>query len=550
MSMFERTDIPDIAEKSDSNTPQPDWKALFLFNIYRLTVATLFTGVVLAGVSPSFLGQFDQRLFLVTGWLYLCFGIFSFVTIHHRWLSFRLQVFGQVLLDILAIIILMHASGGIGSGLGMLLVVTIAGGSLLTEGRTAFFLAAVASIGVLIQVALGDIYYLFAYANYTQAGLLGISFFATAFLAHTLAKRVRMNERLAEQRGIHLQFMQQLNAQIVQHIQSGIVVIDILGRIRLFNESARQLLGLNEQPNGRTLKSVAPNLAEHVSLWKKSGKGEKSPLFRPEHGEVDVIATFMELTRGGSVNVLIVLEDASVTNQRAAQLKLASLGHLAGGIAHELRNPLSAVLNAAQLLAQFPHISPDEARLTEMIVDNAQRMNSIISIVLDISRREEPNSQHFDVQNWLHTFVGEFIIQHSLSSNDMVLHTPYETLMVYFDTGQLYQVLNNLCENGLRYSQGTPLLELKTGISSESNRPYVDIQDHGQGMTKQTENQIFEPFFTTERPRGTGLGLYLAKEICEANQASLQLISNSKQGCCFRIYFSLGEDFKEMMNGE
>ncbi|EDN67531.1 signal transduction histidine kinase [Beggiatoa sp. PS] len=277
--MFERTDITVSAEKIDSNAPQSDWKALFLFNIYRLTVATLFTGVVLAGVSPSFLGQFDQRLFLVTGWLYICFGIFSFFTIHHHWLSFRVQVFGQVLLDILAIMILMHASGGIGSGLGMLLVVTIAGGSLLTEGRTAFFLAAIASLGVLIQVGLGDIYYLFAYANYTHAGMLGISFFATAFLAHTLAKRVRMNEILAEQRGIHLQFMQQLNVQIVQHIQSGIVVIDILGRIRLFNESARRLLGLDEQPNGRTLKSIAPQLAEHVLLWKKMVKAKNRHCF-------------------------------------------------------------------------------------------------------------------------------------------------------------------------------------------------------------------------------------------------------------------------------
>jgi two-component system sensor histidine kinase PilS (NtrC family) len=539
--MLERTDITPTAVQIDSGTATVDWKPLNLFNLYRLTIAIAFVSFVLADVSPSFLGQFDPRLFLVTCWLYSGFGVLCIFTIEQKWPPFHVQVLGQILVDIFVITVLMHASGGVNSGLGMLLVVTIAGGSLLTEGRIAFFLAAVASLCVQVQVALADIYYWFAYANYTHAGMLGASFFATAFLAHALARRVRSSEALAKQRGVYLQYLAQLNAQIVQNIQSGIVVIDIVGRIRLFNEAARRLLGLNEQPNGRTLTSVAPKLAEQVTNWQKSGKAT-SPLFRPVAGEVDVIATFTELNRGEAISVLIMLEDATLTAQRAQQLKLASLGRLTASIAHEIRNPLGAISHAGQLLAESPHISQEDARLTQIIADNSQRMNTIIENVLQLSRRGQPNTQCFDLHTWLQSFIDEFIIQQDLTASDVVLHPNHPSITVCFDPEQLYQVMSNLCENGLRYSQGTPLLELSIGVGADTGRPFLDVRDQGQGMTSAVKAQIFEPFFTTES-KGTGLGLYIAREICEANQASMHLLSNSSAGCCFRIHFSSGDQF-------
>ncbi len=531
--MFEQTNITPTAVESGSAAP--NWKALSLFNLYRLTIATVLIISVLTNIFPIFLGLFDTRLFLITGWLYSSFAIFSIFTIGHRWPSFHIQVFGQVLLDILAFTVLMHASGGVNSGLGMLLVATIAGSSLLTEGRTAFFFAAVASLSVLIQVVLVDIYFWFAYTGYSHAGMLGISFFATAFLAHTLARRARASEALAKQRGVDVQFLAQLNAQIVQGIHSGIVVIDIVGRIRLFNEAARRLLGLNEQPNGRPLISVTPELVEHLVNWQKSGQ-TTSPLFRSTNGEVDIIATFRELNRGKAVNVLIMLEDATLTAQRAAQLKLASLGRLTASIAHEIRNPLGAISHAAQLLAELPQVSQDNVRLTQIIVNHSERVNTIIENVLQLSRREPANTQYFDLLSWLQSYVNEFTIQQELNTDDIVLYTHHNTLMVYFDPEQLYQVLNNLCENGLRYSQGNPLLKLTIDISTDTGRPYLDVRDQGEGMTEDVKTQIFEPFFTTQS-KGTGLGLYIALEICEANQATLHLYSNSNTGCCFRILF-------------
>ncbi len=513
------------------------WKPLFIFNVYRLIIAVFFVGIVFINITPDFLGPFDGRLFLVTGWLYSSFAIFSIFTIQRRWPSFHLQITVQILVDIFAIIILMHASGGVRSGLGVLLVVAIAGGSLLSEGntagRTAFFFAAIASLSMLIQVALADIYYWSVYINYTYAGMLGISFFATAFLTHTLARRVRTSEDLAKQHGVNLRYMEQLNDQIVQNISSGIMVVDVLRRICLFNETASKLLGLKEQRNGQPLKSIAPKLAKQLTYWKQSGK-LTSATFRPTNGNVDVIATFTELKQGNKANILIMLEDATLTTQRANQLKLASLGRLTASIAHEIRNPLGAISHAAQLLEEYPHISESNSRLTHIINKNSQRVNTIIENVLQLSRNKPPNISIFNLSVWLRDYINEFISQHSLSASSIILLNADDLLQVSFDQEQLYQVIDNLCDNGLRYSQGEPSLQLTIGI--ESKHPYLDIQDYGMGMTDKTKNQIFEPFFTTE-PKGTGLGLYLAREICEANQTTLDLCSNNDKGCCFRISF-------------
>ncbi len=536
--------------KLDTAQTEADWQPLYLFNLYRLTVSSVFLGLFLADIAPSFLGGFDGRLFVIVSWFYSGFAILCEYLIRHRWFQFDTQVLGQVIIDLFALTLLMHASGGVNSGLGMLLVITVAGGSLLTEGRTAFFFAAVASLCVLIQVTLADIYTWFGQTSYTHAGMLGVTFFATAFLAFSLAKRVRINETLAKQRGEHLRYLAQLNAQIVQQIESGIVVMDAMGHIRLFNEAAKRLVGLKEQPNGRTLKSILPDLAEQLRNWQIAQI--KTPIpFKPTQGEVELILTFTALHQGRDRSVLIVLEDATLMHRRAEQLKLASLGRLTASIAHEIRNPLGAVSHAAQLLSELPQLSTSQQRLTKIIIDHSQRIDTIVKNILQLSRRGPAQTQLFDLRMWLTTFLEDFIPQHALNSEDILIHVPNVPTLICFDPMQLAQVVNNLCENGLRHSrrqgqrvQLPPFLELTV---AHCEKPYLDVLDHGRGINETIKGQIFEPFFTTESG-GTGLGLYISKEICTANQASLHLFSNTSEGCCFRIHFSSAEANPDFSN--
>jgi two-component system sensor histidine kinase PilS (NtrC family) len=528
------TDLqPDALEQELPLAGQPEWRPLRLFNVYRAILSGLFIVSYSSAFVSSLFPQYHARLFLGVAVAYFSFAVFSSVMIRQRWLPFPIQALFQGIGDVIAIVCLMHATGGISGGLGTLLVVAIAGNSILTEGRTAFFLAALASMGVLGETLFSDVYD--TPSGYTQAGILGATLFATAFLAHVLAQRIRVNEALARERGLHLQYLAKLNEQIVQRIQSGIVVIDVLGRVRLMNQAALQLLGIpGELPEGAALKEAAPELAQQVLLWRRN-QDAPPQVFRPSQNDCDLLPTFTRLSRAGAASVLILVEDATLTTRRAQEFKLAALGQLTASIAHEVRNPLGAISHAAQLLAESPALAAGDRRLSEIIINHSQRVSAIVNSILQLSRQHQPEQQEFLLLPWLERFVRELREAHGLAESDIVWQIP-DGLRVYFDPGQWHQVLWNLCENALRYSRARPLLEFRGFWQEETRRGYLDVQDRGAGIPAPVAERIFDPFFTTD-PQGTGLGLYIAREICICNQATLRLIGNTPAGCCFRIGF-------------
>jgi two-component system, NtrC family, sensor histidine kinase PilS len=517
------------------------WKPLYLFNIYRLIISAFFVISFLLDIMPSFISQQDKQTFILISFLYFGLGLFFNHTIRQRWLGFNLQVISQVLVDIIIITLLMHFSGGLNSGLGMLLVVAIAGGSLLTEGRIVFFFAAAASIAILVHVTLIHVYQWNIDSSYTHAGMLGISFFATAFLAHSLAKRVRISEALAEERGRNVKYLSQLNEEIVQHIQAGIIVVDNSPKrkIQLFNSTAQILLVWpNSVTPGQELASLSPELLNELNQWFIS-KNEHAYLFHPIKSEVDLLANFTLLSRAGKVGTLIVLQDATLTAQKAQQLKLASLGRLTSSIAHEIRNPLDAIYRCGQMLAESPAIQASEdIKLINIIANNTRKVNRLIENILQFSRRGQVRTQLIDLDAWLHEFVEQFMLEKHLPPSALQLEIHNQHCKIGFDAVQLYQVITNICENAIRYTeQSCPALKISLHSNPESNRVYLDIRDYGSGINHEDVHKIFEPFFTTEA-HGTGLGLYIAKEICEANLAGLHLQENTEQGCCFRLIFA------------
>jgi two-component system, NtrC family, sensor histidine kinase PilS len=373
-------------------------------------------------------------------------------------------------------------------------------------------------------------------ASFTQGGLLGAIFFATALLSHALASRIRQSEALAAQRGVDLANMARLNAHIVQRMQSGIIVLDPERQVRLVNTSALALLGLSGPCQGEHLARISPELYEHVCSWLKQPH-PATRLMRPASRETDLLISMADLGSGPSAGILIFLEDAAVTRQRAQQLKLASLGQLTASIAHEIRNPLGAISHAGQLLSESSSRPPEDQRLTRIIQEHSERINRIIENVLRLGRRDNPVPESFPLGLWLQSFVEEFTEYKRLSPVQITLNIEPADIEVRMDRSQLHQIVWNLCENGLRYSRGTPLLELQGGLKSISERPYLDVIDHGSGIPLDLADHIFEPF-VSRNSTGTGLGLYIAGELCECNQASLSLHANTDQGCCFRINFA------------
>jgi two-component system sensor histidine kinase PilS (NtrC family) len=512
------------------------WQALGYYNLYRFLIAFLFVSLYWIGQLPQPLGSYDSNVFAISSHLYLLASVTALFFIKIRTPPFFYQVTGHVLLDILLIGSFIYASAGLNSGFGMLMVIAIAGGGILLPGLIGFFFAAVATIVVLGH----EVYFELAQnrpsPNYTHAAFLGVTYFLTAVISHALAKRVEKSEALAEQRAVDLKNLGKLNEYIVQRLQSGILVLDDQLRIRLSNESAHNLLASRDSLHYRELESIAPALTTSIHNW-LAGEGSGTFIVKPASTGVDVQVSLSRLTMGDRTEILVFLDDVSRLRQQAQQLKLASLGRLTASIAHEVRNPLGAISHAGQLLSESDMLSKEDHRLTEIINEQSVRVNSIIENVMRISRRERSVPTAINLNQWLTRFLNEFRQRYQLQDGDISLSIPAQQIQANMDPDQLYQIMWNICENGIRYSRERPLLELRCSIQAESGRPFIDMIDRGDGMSAEVTDHLFEPFITTEI-KGTGLGLFIARELCEANQATLALHANTSKGCCFRITFS------------
>ncbi len=515
------------------------WRPLRYLNLYRILLASLFVSSYYFETNLPQLGNHDPRLFIAVSIVYLLLASVASFAIHWRWLNFQHLTYGLVVLDIIALTLLMRASGGIASGLGMLLVVAIAGNSLLLGGRTSILFAAIATLAVLAEQVYAQISQTLP-ANYTQAGILGATLFATAFLAHVLSTRIRESEELAARRGVDLANLAQLNQHVIQRMQSGIIVVDAHSRIRLMNESAWHMLGLpSRSTTTRSLKVVSPELAEQLDAWRHHTLSEPR-IFRSGGQSTDLLPSFTALGSDEQAGTLIFLEDTARMAQQAQQMKLASLGRLTASIAHEIRNPLGAISHAEQLLAEAVPDNPSDRRLLEIIHSNTTRVNDIIENVLQLSRRDRARPEDLPLKDWLTQFITEFTLSQGCAPEDISIHVEPADITVRMDASQFHQVLWNLCQNGLRYSRDhprQPRLTLHGGQQPGSSHAVLDVIDHGPGIAPADVQHIFEPFFTTDA-KGSGLGLYIARELCEGNGARLSYIAVPTGGSCFRIEFA------------
>ena len=509
------------------------WRALWYFNWYRIIIAALFFGLAIFGKLPPNFTDFDVRQFGGVAAVYFVAASVSQFALIVRWGFYRYQVYATVVVDIIVFTFIIHASGGIAGGFGILLVISVAGACLLIRGRLPILFAALATIAVLSETTYGVRVLDYPLASYTATGLLGAALFGSAFLASLLAEQARRSELLAAERAIDIENLSRLNEYIVQRMRSGIFVLDEAGKIVHMNDSARAMAGVSTTVQDSELITVAAPIDTAYKRWLIDKTNSKAPLESGEQGQ-SVIASFTGLNDGGT---LVFLEDAAEMQQRAQQLKLASLGRLTASIAHEIRNPLGAISHAGQLLSESPDITEQDKRLTEIIAENSSRMNRIIENVLSIGKRDSTVGESFALLPWLNEFLAELRDRRKFTGHEILLTHDQDDIVVQMDKSQLHQVLWNLCENALRYSTRNPLLHLDCGILPATGRPYLDVGDSGPGMDEETAEQAFEPFFTGES-KGTGLGLYLARELCESNQASLTIIKNDATGCCFRIYFA------------
>ncbi|MDH4106946.1 MAG: HAMP domain-containing histidine kinase [Gammaproteobacteria bacterium] len=519
------------------------WRVLGTLNLFRLLVAVILLGLFFAASDPRFFGDRYPEVFAATAAGYLVFAVVSGLSIGQRWVNAGAQSATQIVVDIVAIVTLMHASGGISSGLGGLLVVFVGASSLVLPYRAPTFFAALATLAVLGEQIFSQLGGASKAAQYPAAGVLGAIIFAIALAAKPLARRIQVSEALARQRGVDLANLAELNEYIVQHLRESIVVVDGDDRVRLINSSGARLLGSPAVSPGRLLAETAPELARFVQDWR--GQPRRSSHRELTMGAADggsrITAHLAPLEKGEERRgpVLIFLEDTSLMNERVQQSKLASLGRLSASIAHEIRNPIGAMSHAGQLLAESDALSADDLRLTEIIRGNAERVSHIIDNVLQLSRRESSRPEELPLAPWLRDFAAEFARTLELREGELSVTEAPEDLVVRMDPSHLRQVLWNLCDNAVKYASETGgiLVELRAGRTQQNNRPFLEVLDRGFGVEPKTIDKIFEPFFTA-RKGGTGLGLYISRELCELNRATLVYQPREGGGSIFRIIFA------------
>jgi two-component system sensor histidine kinase PilS (NtrC family) len=540
-----------MTDKPGADFPSVDfWRSLNYFNLYRLVLAGLL--VILAGAFGPLLSQGANHLllFIGTSVAYLVVVVLSFIPLHYRWPRFTWQLAVQIGVDIAVLTILSYASGGIKSNVGLLLLVSLAAAGLISRGKITLFFASLASIAALLEHAYEVLYADADVAQYVQVGLLCMSYFAVAWLANTLARYAVDSQQLAQRHSRALVSLAEANRLVMRDMQDGVVVVDGDGMIMQMNAPAERLLRKNSGSES-ALSETFPILFGQYALWKQTRRTSRDTM------QLDVglqaRLRFVPIENDASHGAVIFLEDMQRVQAEAQQIKLAALGRLTANIAHEVRNPLSAISYATELLQEEPGDAKHQ-RLLQIVQDNTQRINQIVQDVMQLNRRDRVQSEVFELDAMLRTFVEEFDLAERIEPEVMSL-AGMPGIEVSFDRGHLRQVLWNLCRNAYRYGSKAPgSVMLK--MSVESGRVVLDVQDDGPGISVEHQGKLFEPFFTTAQD-GTGLGLYIAKELCEANGARLEYHAVEGQplqegrrgvpvssghplaqaGACFRITF-------------
>ncbi|MFM9836338.1 MAG: sensor histidine kinase [Methylophilaceae bacterium] len=518
------------------------WSSLKLYNIYRILVALMFLvtqGILKAGIDWS--NTENILPFLIVGYI-----IFSFISAIFTWLempSLELTLPVQIIIDVIFIILIMHMLGD-QSGASLLLIIAIASAGLISEGRLALFYAAIATIGILLEQTFSTHFDDKSANTYTSAVILSLACFAIAWLAHSLAKRMQQSESLASQRGLDVQNLAQINELIANEMKDGVLVVDQHLQVKHHNLQAENLLSLESDAwPEKTLTQISPEIANLMRAWLEestiSPETSTPNIQKVTTQSRELRISFLPISENRSpenrnLGAVIFLEDWSQMQTQAHQVKLAALGRLTANIAHEIRNPLSAISHANQLLQEDEEVSPANKRMLQIISDNVQRLDQIIKDVLELNRRDRTNQEKIQLESFITDFYHQFCAVEKIPDNCFKLSLKNVKTLISFDRRHLNQILWNLCKNGWRHSQQHEnSLELAVNIMGSIQTVQIVISDDGEGIPEAVSSRLFEPFFTTEKT-GTGLGLYIARELAEANGAKLQF-NNSNTGTQFTM---------------
>ena len=509
-------------------------RILWIIGLYRAVCGAALLGIALfvdlKGITPI-----TPNAFITGAALYFLFGLAAFAWVQAERLPLALPHLALALLagDIFFLSLVITAGGNAVAPIPILLFPQLAASGWLLRTQTAFFHAALASVVLLgldvwraLEGTIGG-------AQIVQTGIVGFGYFATVGIAVALGRYTKASEDLAAQRGIDVANLEQVNRLIIQDMQDGVLVVDLNGVVRGHNAQVTRLLGgFGRMRGGMRLAEFSSTLHDYWRRWQDDFTIGLPP-FRVEVTQRLLRVRLVRIGSGLNGGTLIYLEDLGRAQTEAQQMKLAAMGRLTASIAHEVRNPLSAINQAAQLLEEDGAVAPEGQRLLAMIRNNSKRIDRIVGEVLQLNRRDRQQPESIPLAEFLRALVDEIVQAENIPPASVALALPGD-LAVIFDRGHLNQILWNLVRNAWQHCQkkeASVRIAARAGYMGDA--VIFELADDGPGIPAELRGQIFEPFFTT-RPGGTGLGLYIARELADANGATLELLPKSP-GAHFRM---------------
>ena len=511
-------------------------RILWIVGLFRAVSGALLLGLALL-LDLRALNVTTPNSFLTAASLYFAFGLAAFGWIQQERLPLPLSqtLFGLLAGDVLFLALLMVAGGSTGAPLPILLFPQLAASGWLLRTQTAFFHAAIAAIVLLgletYRMLGGGI----PATQLFQTALICLGYFAMVGTAVVIGRYTKASEELAAQRGIDVANLEQVNRLIIQDMQDGVLVVDLTGVVRGHNAQVTRLLGgFGRMRGGMRLAEFSTTLHDYWRRWNED-LSEPLPPFKVETTQRLLRVRLVRIGSGLNGGTLIYLEDLGRAQNEAQQMKLAAMGRLTASIAHEVRNPLSAINQAAQLLEEDGSVVPEGARLLSMIRSNAKRIDRIVGEVLQLNRRDRQQPEVIRLGDFVRSMTEEIAQAEGIPAGAIVIDIDND-LLVMFDRGHLSQIAWNLVRNAWQHCQkGQASIGIAARAGYMGDAVICELTDDGPGVPVEYRAQIFEPFFTT-RSGGTGLGLYIARELADANGCALELLPKSP-GAMFRLTF-------------
>ncbi|HLB24924.1 MAG TPA: ATP-binding protein [Nitrospirota bacterium] len=525
--------------------------------IFRVTVITLLLG------SLAVLQLHQERspvasiyfLIIATYLLTIAYSL-VFDSIRNLAAFAYVQIIGDVVLETGVVFV----TGGLDSAFSFTYIFSIIAAGIILFRRGSFIVASLAGISyaALVELQYYGVLTPSPSRLYTESELFYniflnfVAFYTVAFLASSLSERLKVTRQALEEKSIDLQELQAFNESIVRSMADGMVTVGLDGRITAFNKAAQEITGRGfEDVRGAQFSEVFHWLGIETFFQDMEAAGRLPYRYELDYprGERELVLgmTLSPLrNESGEINGLLgIFQDLTPLKEMEEEIKkkdrLAAIGELSAGMAHEIRNPLASLSGSLQILRSDMDLSlsEDDRRLMDIALDETDRLNRIVTEFLTYARPKEPDKEGCDIASIIKD-TAELIANSSELGEGVSIETdvPDTPLVIRADPGQIKQVLWNLAINAVQSAQDRGTVRMK---AAQSGRGHVriSVEDDGEGIVHENLDRIFYPFFSTKEG-GSGLGLAIVYRVVEEHGGRINVESDPGKGARFVITLPVG----------